>query len=136
MSAEKRYIGLLFLAFVCLCLGLVNYALFRKNIIVLNFFRFNPQFAFSLKPRLLHTFMMNYFSDMMWCMALCFVTVAFSELNILNRSGKMIILMVPFITEVAQNFGIIPGTFDWYDLLLYSAIVSLFVLLAPTLKRK
>jgi hypothetical protein len=34
---------------------------------------------------------------------------------------------LPFLSEIMQVFKLVPGTFDWYDLLVY-VIVFIFVL--------
>ena len=79
-------------------------------------------------------FFAGYFSDIAWCIALCCIAFAFAELNYIGPSGKIFLLMLPFVTEVLQYNRIINGTFDWFDLLTYAIIITVFVFFFPTLK--
>jgi hypothetical protein len=64
----------------------------------------------------------------MWCIALCLITIILSELNYLQFKGRIVIFILPFLIEAAQYFGVIQGTFDWYDILTYFLIFLVFVL--------
>ena len=92
----------------------------------------NPLVIYN--PILKH-FFTGYFSDTMWCIALCLVTVVLSELKYLNTAGKVLTLQLPFTLEAAQYFGIIQGTFDWLDILTYAIIVTAFSLLFKIFKK-
>ncbi len=41
----------------------------------------------------------------------------------------MIILSVPFASEIAQKYHWIPGTFDWIDFGLYAVVEFIFITL-------
>jgi hypothetical protein len=43
--------------------------------------------------------------------------------------------IMSFFLEILQELHIVPGTFDWYDLLAYSMAVSIFVLTKIVLKK-
>ena len=71
----------------------------------------------------------------MWCIALCLVVLVLSDLKYLNTIGKLITLLLPFLSEAAQYFGFIRGIFDWYDILTYGIIVMAFSLLSSLFKK-
>lgn len=68
---------------------------------------------------------------MAWCTALCLVAAALS--NKLFNFGKLIILSIPFLTETAQYFSLVPGVFDWYDLLWYMVTICGFAFYFPNI---
>lgn len=136
MRISSRHIILVLVALICLFIGLINYLLFQQNIILVRLLHIekigNPLLIYN--PILKH-FFIGYFSDVMWCIALCLVTVVLSELKYLNTAGKVLTLQLPFTLEAAQYFGIIQGTFDWLDILTYAIIVTAFSLLFKIFKK-
>jgi hypothetical protein len=135
MKLLKRHIIFCLIALFSLTAGLLNYIFFHPDIILFHVIHF-PSFKHAvIYSVLIHRFFTGYFSDICWCIALCLVTIVLSELNYLDIWGKVLILVVPFVSEAAQMFGFLPGTFDWYDVFTYAAVVFLFVLFSPTLKK-
>ncbi len=128
MRLSLRHKKISALALLNLLLGLINYLLFQPHIFL---FRFTgiltAQLCFIQNTRLRH-FITGYFSDIAWCCALYLVTAVLSELKQLHFYDKLLILLLPFIIEALQYFHVIPGTFDWYDLLTYGLILIVFVI--------
>jgi len=114
--------------FVLLLLGVANYTLFRPDILLFYRFSFTPHHYFT-HLHFVRLFLTGYFSDITWCAALCLSVVLLKELQSLPPAGRMVMLSLPFLTEVAQYFHLLQGTFDWYDILLYAIVILLFGLL-------
>lgn len=135
MKITKRHTFLLLIAILSLVAGVLNYLIYQPDLILLHTFKlpFLGNFRSYSKP--LQFFFRGYFSDITWCIALCLITIVLSELKYLSFGGKIFIFTLPFLTETAQYFGVIHGTFDWLDILTYVTIIFVFVLFFPTLKK-
>ena len=131
MRLRYGYQFIFSIAFLCLLAGTVNYLLFRPDIILFKFTGISVS-ALNIKNDFILHFLTGYFSDMAWCIALCCIAFSFAELNYISFSGKVFLLLLPFITEILQYTRVINGTFDWFDLLTYSIIITFFVLFFPT----
>ena len=118
---------LFLLALLSLLLGCINYYFFEPRIYLFTLLPLPPEKIYHIPNLVIRRFMTGYFSDICWCCALYFVTVALSRLNYLHSSGKIIILLLPFLVEVAQYFHFMPGIFDWFDLLAYGIILIVFI---------
>ena len=127
MGKRTSYKILVGLLLFLLLVGLANYILFQPDILLLYFFHIEtvPQQA----PLLLT----GYFSDIIWCAALCIALAVLEQRQVIGRTGKIIALALPFATEVAQRFHLLNGTFDWYDVLSYVLVIALFTWLFPSI---
>jgi|GEM_PF-2268753 len=70
-------------------------------------------------------FIRNYIPDFLWAMALLNTTHLLKSF----KTGKFCVyalFALPFFSEILQFFKCIPGTFDWYDLLVYILAFFLF----------
>jgi hypothetical protein len=134
MQLSLRHKKLLAFALLSLLLGIVNYFLFQSRIAIFSFISKSLPKPYFIRNTALRHFLTGYFSDIAWCCALYLVAVVLSELKRLNLFEKISILLLPFMTEAAQYFRIINGTFDWFDLLVYAIILLLFFICYPVLK--
>ena len=67
--------------------------------------------------------------DALWYMSLLiFQTFFFQEKGTVNRFLVGISICLPFILEMFQYFGIMSGTFDWYDILTYCITLILYLI--------
>ena len=112
----------------------MNYFLLQPDIVLFRFLSIGNNHLLQIQPHWLYVFLSGYFSDAMWCTSLCIVVLVLSDLKYLNTIGKLITLLLPFLSEAAQYFGFIRGTFDWYDILTYGIIVMAFSLLSSLFK--
>ncbi|WP_026768770.1 hypothetical protein [Asinibacterium sp. OR53] len=126
-----RHKTLLLLAIGLLLAGLINYYLFQPQILF--FEPFHPVRRSLNDHSFLQLFLIGYFSDAAWCSALMLVTVVLSEHRLLYFRNKLLILLLPFAIEAAQGFGLLKGTFDWYDLLTYGSVECASIILFPSL---
>lgn len=133
MTLSNRHTKMLVAALVSLLLGLGNYLMFQPHILLFNSISFLSHTPIFIKNTTLRHFLTGYFSDITWCCALYLVTAVFSELKKLQRPGKILILVLPFIVEMSQLIPIIQGSFDWYDLLIYGLILFIFLKKFPSL---
>jgi len=69
----------------------------------------------------------NHFADAMWCWA-AFTFASFLRDNHYPRWYSRALLALPFLSELSQAAGLVPGTFDWLDLLLYAVLLELFLI--------
>ena len=120
-------------ALISILVGILNYLLFQPDIILFKITA-HPVIPYYIKNNFIRHFFTGYFSDITWCFSLCLIAFALAELNYIKRSGKMLLLLLPFIAEGLQYTRFIKGTFDWYDVLMYAIIIAFFVLFFPTLK--
>ena len=134
MRLSLKHKKLLLLAVLSLLLGCINYYLFEPRIYLMSLLPLPPARTYYIPNIYIRHFMTGYFSDICWCCALYLVTVALSRLNYLHFSGKICILLLPFLVESAQYFHIVPGIFDWFDLLTYGIILIVFINIFQLLK--
>ena len=135
MRIYKRHLFLLLLGMLFLLMGVLNYYLLQPDIVLFHFLSISNNHLINIHPHWLYVFFAGYFSDAMWCTALCLVVLVLSDLKYLNTIGKLITLLLPFLSEAAQYFGFIRGTFDWFDILTYGIIVMAFSLLSSLFKK-
>jgi len=133
MKFSFRYQFIFSLTLLILLSGVVNYLLFQPGIILFKWIGIGVKPS-VIKNNGIRLFFTGYFSDIAWCFSLCLIVFALAELKFIKPSGKILLLSLPFITEVLQYAGFIKGTFDWYDILTYVIVIALFVLLYPKLK--
>ncbi|MDE3235564.1 MAG: hypothetical protein KGO81_06375 [Bacteroidota bacterium] len=125
----------LLFALLSLLIGTVNYWLFQPHILVFAWMgKASPGPLITLHPGIIKVIVTGYVADMAWCTALCFVVLFFNNLKYLNTAGKIIILTVPYLSEIIQKIGILQGTFDWIDILLYTMIIFVFALFSTLFK--
>jgi hypothetical protein len=133
MKLSFKYQFIFSLSLLILLAGVINYLLFQPEIILFKWVRIGAG-PFIIKNNITRLFFTGYFSDITWCFSLCLISFAFAELKYIKASGKILLLTLPFITEILQYCGLIKGTFDWYDILTYVVVIALFVLFYPGLK--
>ena len=129
-----RHKKLLAFSLLSLSLGVLNYFLFQPRIVLFNLFLIGNRKPIFIHNTLARHFFTGYFSDIAWCCALYWIAVILAELSVLNLPKKVIILLLPFAVETAQYFHLIQGTFDWYDMLTYLVVLTLFLIIYPSLR--
>ncbi len=123
------------MALIILFLGFLNYVFFQNDIVLFKLIGVHPFKSFPIPSRPVRLFFTGYFSDMAWCISLCLTVLVFSELNYFGFYGKIATLALPILTELLQQFGIVYGFFDWYDIAIYTAIILFFIPAIFNLKR-
>jgi hypothetical protein len=135
MSATKisvRHKVFLSIAFFSLLLGFINYVLFQPSISLLQFLNTRSSAVF-FNQSMIQNFFSGHFSDIAWCGSLYLCIIVLTEKMNLNLADKLALLLLPFLTEILQKFNLLPGTFDWYDILSYSLILVITIRFFPHL---
>ena len=135
MSAAKisvRHRNFLLIAFLSLSLGFVNYILFQPSVPFLQFLNIRSSEFFIDQP-IIQNFFTGHFSDIAWCISLYLCIVVLSEKMNLALADRLALLLLPFLTEILQQFNLLPGTFDWYDVLSYLLILIITIHFFPHL---
>jgi hypothetical protein len=132
MKSSPKPSVLVIAAFVALLLGITNYFLFRPQIVLFRWLGVDSAKSILINHKELALFLRGYFSDIAWCVALCLITVALDTCKKLRTIDKFLILSLPFASEFAQYFSLIPGTFDRLDLLTYLVIILTFSIIFPS----
>jgi hypothetical protein len=135
MLAEKislRHRSLLLIAFLSLFFGFINYILFQPSVSFLQFLNIRSSVAFFHQSTI-QIFFTGHFSDIAWCVSLYLSIIVLTEKMNLNLADKLALLLLPFFTEILQKFSLLPGTFDWYDILSYSLILVITIRFFPHL---
>ncbi|TQV81064.1 hypothetical protein [Aliikangiella coralliicola] len=104
--------------------GAIVYWLFRTNIYLLYLFPIQNSTPLSADNIYLY-FLKNYFSDLVWCIALTQVALKLIEAGV-PKFYSILLLSMPISSEILQATGLISGTFDWLDLLIYLAVFIYF----------
>lgn len=108
------------ISILLLLLGLIPYWFFNPEIYLFSFISLKPA-SIIIADNLAYLLLKNYFADFVWCLALIQVFLVLKEYRV-PKIYLIILLCLPFISELLQSFENIPGTFDWFDILLYSAV--------------
>jgi hypothetical protein len=100
-----------------------NYICFRQDIAII--YEIND-YLFSIKPVQASAFFKYQLSDLLWHLTL--IQIVF----VLYKAGTpkvylWLLVASPFISEFMQLFKLAPGTFDYFDLLIYLTITTLFL---------
>ncbi len=135
MSTKKasfRHRLFLSIAILSFLTGSINYILFQPNIFFLQFLNIRLERIF-IDPPIIQNFFSGYLSDIAWCISLYACTAVLSERMKAGLADKLALLLLPFLTEVLQKFSLLPGTFDWYDMLAYFGILIITIRLFPHL---
>lgn len=111
-------------AILMLLAGTVAYWLFHPEILLFQLLQLqNP--APLPGAGVIALFMRNHFADLVWCAAAFMIAGQFRNLGFPRFYGA-ILLALPFVSELLQASGSIPGTFDWIDLGIYTVLLGLF----------
>lgn len=127
-----RHRNFLLIAFLSLSLGFINYILFQPSVTFLQFFNIRSSGIF-INQSLIQNFFSGHFSDIAWSVSLYLCVIVLSEKMNLALADKLALLLLPFLTEILQKFNLLPGIFDWYDLLSYLLILIITIRFFPHL---
>ena len=111
----------------CLLLlsGLIVYWFYRPDIILFQLLHIHnpaPLAVDSTFARILN----NYFADAVWCLALVQVVSILRDYDV-PVAYRQALAVLPFISEILQSLGVIPGVFDWIDIAIYLSISILTI---------
>ena len=115
--------------------GSLVYLFFRPDIILFKWIGISDLLA-SIKCEtddgggFLHYFLMYCLSDVLWYAALLILASTFYVREVLvSKILFATMVLMPFVLELLQLARLLPGTFDWYDIVFYCITLIIFVLL-------
>jgi hypothetical protein len=73
----------------------------------------------------------NYYGDLVWVTALCLITVYLAKRKLAGFPSVLLLLSLPFLSEILQLSFVMPGVFDWFDLAIYSIVICFFLVRFP-----
>ena len=112
----KRIITIL----IFLISGLIIYWLFSPGIYLFKWTGFNNK-ELNIPTSIISILIKNYLPDLLWAAAVNNTAILMAEKKI-DAVYIYSLIALPFISETLQRLSFIPGTFDWYDLLIYFII--------------
>lgn len=119
-------------AILFLVIGMCIYLLFRQDVIFLRWV--DSDILDCLHVKISDNvssgwvYMLLYcLPDALWYAALLILQIPFYRGGLLNRMLLYLCIVLPYIMEILQYIGLMPGTFDWFDILTY--FITLIILL-------
>lgn len=113
-------------AILLLTSGLLAYWFFRPNIYFFDLLGLgNEESNTIISHSALLLFIRNYFADIVWCMAVFQIAFLLKQRN-QPSPYYYSLLALPFVSEGLQGLGIVRGTFDWIDILIYFSLLVIF----------
>ena len=115
--------------------GSIVYLFFRPNIILFNKlgmtnFLSGIQIEVNVSQNFFVYFLMYCLSDVLWYAALLILASTFYVKEVLvSKILFATMVLMPFVLELLQLARLLPGTFDWYDIVFYCITLIIFVLL-------
>ena len=120
------------IALFLVLLGGLIYLTFRQDIVAFSLISSDCLNAIKISlnnERVATYFFLYCLPDALWYFSLLLFQLPYTQ----TIQGKFLFglsAMLPFVMEFFQKFGIIKGTFDWWDILTY-VIVLTITLIAP-----
>lgn len=120
-------------AFALLLVGAIIYLLFRQDAIFVSWIDANILQRLRIEMpdyyNGIFTYVLLYcLPDALWYAALLVLQKPFVRYGLLNKVLFYICVILPFAMEMMQYFGLIPGTFDWFDILTYFTTLIILLL--------
>ena len=121
------------ISFLLLLAGALIYATCRQDAMLL--MSANPELVAKINVEVDYTncnlfmyIILFCLPDALWYMALLIFQLELCSGGLLAKIVFGASIALPFVLEVLQRYGVMPGTFDWYDILTYSIILMIFIL--------
>lgn len=126
MKTHHQLSYLLISALILLAAGMFAYYFLNPNIALFQWLGVRHS-NFVLNSRSVWmVFLKGYLADAVWCAALCMVINYLSLNRYIAAADKYALLMLPFLAEFGQYAGIVPGTFDWLDIITYLVVIVIY----------
>jgi hypothetical protein len=128
MVFKQKWLLLLFATF-CLTGGALFYLYVRPQMILFKWLYL--QTIYELPDSSNIKLLSGYLGDLAWVVALYCLVVFFSQEIYFQPNVKKFLISLPFVAEGLQSFSFFPGTFDWFDIILYFIVFLFFSILFP-----
>ena len=121
------------ISFLLLLAGALIYATCRQEVLFL--MPISPELLAKIKSEvdyancgLITSWAIFCLPDALWYMALLVFQLGLCSEGFLAKIVFGASIALPFVLEVSQKYGVMPGTFDWFDILIYLLTFAIFVL--------
>ncbi len=105
-----------------LLLGTYFYYIFGRNIVLFNFLGIEVERKLDNGSFLMKPFFQNFLCDIFFFIAITYFA-KFLKLMRLHHIYIKLLLITPVLMEFGQFFGLIRGTFDIFDLIIYLIVI-------------
>ena len=129
---KQRFLYRIITAFALLLIGASIYLLFRQDAIFVSWI--DADILQCLRIEMpdnyngIFTYIFLYcLPDALWYAALLVLQKPFVRYGLLNKILFYVCVTLPFAMEMLQYLGLMPGTFDWFDILTY--FITLIIIL-------
>lgn len=128
----RNRVNIAILAFIMLVLGSLIYIFFREEVIFTSWITNRvdiPNYGHLINGDTIigHIFLYS-LADALWYGALLFMDLLLRSDTPYSRAITYLTMALPFIWEFSQLLDILPGTFDWTDILIYLLTLIIFTL--------
>lgn|GEM_PF-1409749 len=114
------------LAVLLLLSGLLVYWLYRTDISLFQYLNLTKLSPVEVNGWL-DLFLKNYFSDLVWCIALVIIASILMDLRT-PAIYPLALLSIPVVSELLQATKLLDGVFDWVDVLIYISVIFFFLI--------
>lgn len=122
----------IYIAISLLVIGSLVYFLFRQDVVFLSWISRDVLSVFHISVDTndnIFIYMLLYcLPDALWYMALLIFQVSFVQYGRINKLLFRVSVILPFVGEILQLFHYIPGTYDFFDVVVYVITLLLFIL--------
>ncbi|MEK6154076.1 hypothetical protein WIW50_12475 [Flavobacteriaceae bacterium 3-367] len=122
-----------FYAILLVISGLIAYWFLRPEIYILEVLGWENSTPLTTdSPFFL--WLKNHYADAVWCLAAYLMA---DELDSLQypKVYSMLLWRLPLVSEGLQAIGLLPGTFDWVDVLIYVSLLILYSIKTISMKK-
>lgn len=113
---------------VLLLLGTAIYLIWRPNVLFGGRFAFISDYVHIVQPE--QSWILYSLPDALWYGSLLLSQPFLTKENVSTLSGMVIVLamVIPFIHEVGQKIRLFPGVYCWEDMIAYSIILIIYLI--------
>ena len=132
IDVMRNRVNIAILAFIMLVLGSLIYIFFREEVIFTSWITNRvdiPNYGYLINGDTVIGHILLYsLADALWYGALLFMDLLLRSDTPYSRVITYLTMALPFIWECSQLLDILPGTFDWTDILIYLLTLIIFTL--------
>lgn len=127
----KKRVALTLIAIFSLFIGLIIYLVFRQDTYLHRYFsaEFYSYVYLNVERNWITDFIRYYLPDFLWAFAFgaALTAVSYSHNRLVLILFSAVSFLIGVLFEFMQFFGIINGTFDYFDILMYAVAALLGV---------
>lgn len=110
----------------CILAGIIPYILWHQNVLFIAPFQSVLPDEIPFNGILIETIIRNHLADLLWFLALLLIQDAITDFK--TNYLTYFAYILPFVCEICQIKGLISGTFDPIDLLVYLITLIIYII--------